>query len=316
MKMGQVYRHWLGRPDVPDLAPIILFVYNRPEHTRRTLAALAANPLAAESDLIIYADGPKKPEHQGSVQAVRDLLRTANGFRSIEIVERETNLGLANSIISGVSEVCAARGRAIVVEDDLIVSPYFLTFLNAGLNRYQGEEDVFQISGYAYPAHDQSIPQSFFLPMISCWGWATSSRAWSKFDPAMSALKKLDDDSAARRQFNLDDTYDYYGMACQQRQGKIDSWGIRWQLSLFARDGLVLYPRDSLVYNAGVDASGTHGVGHAAFQRELRAAVFDVNTMTWPTSVATDKPAMGQVKHLLRANRPGLVRRIIERLRA
>lgn len=117
-----------------ELAPIVLFVCNRLEHTRRTLSVLAANPLAAESDLTIYADGPKKPEHQGSVHAVRHLLRTASGFKSIEIVEREANLGLANSIISGVSEVCAASGRAIVVEDDLIVSPDFLTFLNAGLN--------------------------------------------------------------------------------------------------------------------------------------------------------------------------------------
>jgi GT2 family glycosyltransferase len=301
---------------VPDLAPIVLFVYNRPEHTRRTLAALAVNPAAIESDLIIYADGPKRPEHQASVRAVRDLVRRASGFKSVKIVERETNFGLANSIISGVSEVCAARGRVIVVEDDLVVSPDFLTFLNAGLDRYQSDENVFQISGYAYPAHDhRSTPRSFFLPAISCWGWATWSRAWASFDPEMAALQRLDQDRVARRQFNLDDTYDYYGMACQQRQGRINSWGIRWQLSLFARGGLVLYPRDSLVYNAGVDASGTHGMGHAAFQRELQEHALDLGAMTWPTPVATDELAFGQVKQLLRANRPGVLRRIIERLR-
>src|SRR5437868_15329068 len=269
MKMVQVYRHGMRRPDVPDLAPIVLFVYNRPDHARRTLAALAANPLAAESDLIIYADGPKKLDHQASVQAVRDLLRTASGFKSIETVEREANLGLANSIISGVSEVCAAHGRAIVVEDDLVVSPDFLTFLNAGLDRYQSEEDVFQISGYAYPAHDGSIPQSFFLPMVSCWGWATWSRAWSKFDSEMSALSELDTDPTARRRFNVDDAYDYYGMACQQRQGKIASWGIRWQLTLFKNAGLVLYPNQTLVTNIGVDNSGTHGSGEPAYQETL-----------------------------------------------
>jgi Glycosyl transferase family 2 len=236
---------------VPDLAPIVLFVYNRPEHTRRTLTALAANPMAVDSDLIIYADGSKKPEHQDSVQAVRDLVRNTSGFKSLKIVERETNFGLAESIVSGVSEVCAADGRVIVVEDDLVVAPDFLSFLNAGLTRYRDEERVFQISGYSYPAHDQSTPPSFFLPMVSCWGWATWSRAWAKFDPTMSALTRLDNNPVARRQFNVDDTYDYYGMACQQRQGRIDSWGIRWHLSLFAADGLVLYPRDSLVYNAG-----------------------------------------------------------------
>jgi hypothetical protein len=305
-----------GRPEVPDLAPIVLFVYNRPDHTRRTLAALAASPLAIESDLIIYADGPKKPEHQASVRAVRELVRSTSGFKSVEIVERETNLGLANSIISGVSEVCAVRGRVIVVEDDLVVSPDFLAFLNAGLDRYQSEPSVLQISGYGYPAHDGSTAQSFFLPMVSCWGWATWSRAWAKFDPEMSALSQLDLDPVVRRQFNIDNAYDYYGMACQQRQGKIDSWGIRWQLSLFARAGLVLYPRDSLVYNSGIDASGTHGAGQTAFQRELGDRAFDLRTMTWPAAIATDEQAMGQIKELLRANRPGVLRRIIERLRA
>jgi len=305
-----------GRTDVRVLATIVLFVYNRPEHTRRTLAALAADPMAVESDLVIYADAPKKPEHLPSVDAVRELIRRTSGFRSVTVVEREANFGLAKSIISGVSEICAARGRVIVVEDDLVVSPYFLSFLNAGLDRYQGEERVLQISGYAYPAHDQSTPPSFFLPMVSCWGWATWSRAWAHFDPGMLALNELDNDPSARRQFNLDDVYDYYGMACQQRQGKIDSWGIRWQLSLFARHGVVLYPRDSLVYNAGVDASGTHGKGQAAFQRELAGADLAPGAMTWPTSIATDDLAMSQVKQLLRANRPGLVRRLIERLRA
>jgi GT2 family glycosyltransferase len=313
--MDQVRRQ-AGRPEVPDLAPIILFVYNRPGHTRRTLAALAANPLAAGSDLIIYADGPKKPEHQASVQAVRGLVRSTSGFKSVEIVERETNFGLANSIISGVSEVCAARGRVIVVEDDLIVSADFLAFLNAGLDRYQSESDVLQISGYGYPAHDRSTAQSFFLPTVSCWGWATWSRAWAKFDPEMRALSNLDDDPIMRRQFNMDDSYDYYGMACQQRQGKIDSWGIRWQLSLFACGGLVLYPRDSRVYNSGVDASGTHGAGQAAFQRKLESDTSATSTVTWPTAIATDELAMGQVKQLLRANRPGVLRRIIGRLRA
>src|SRR5437762_11491015 len=104
MKTGGAYPRRARRPDVADLAPIILFVYNRPEHTHRTLAALAANQAAINSDLIVYADGAKKPQHRASVQAVRDLVRRTDGFKSIEIVERESNLGLANSIISGVSE--------------------------------------------------------------------------------------------------------------------------------------------------------------------------------------------------------------------
>lgn len=298
------------------LAPIVLFVYNRPDHTRRTLAALAANPLAAESDLIIYADGPKKLEHAETVGQARDVARGATGFKSVRLIERGENFGLARSIITGVSDVCAEHGRVIVVEDDLVVAPEFLTFLNAGLDRYAEEARVLQISGYAYPAHDRSTADCFLLPMISCWGWATWARAWEKFDPEMTALSRLESDPAARRRFNIDDAYDYYGMASQQRLGKIDSWGIRWQLSLFANDGLVLYPRESLVYNAGVDASGTHGMGHAAFQRDLADHAMDVGRMTWPSSVVTNDPALGQVKTLLRANRPSFIHKMIERFRA
>jgi Glycosyl transferase family 2 len=301
---------------MPDFAPIVLFVYNRPEHTRRALASLAANPPAAESDLVIYADGPKKPQHARAVEAVRAVARDTRGFRSVRIVERERNLGLAASIISGVSEVCADRGRVIVVEDDLVVAPNFLGFLNAGLDRYQDEPLVLQVSGYAYPAHNDETPEAFFLPMVSCWGWATWSRAWASFDPRMSALRQLDAHPAARRRFNIDGSYDYYGMACQQRDGKIDSWGIRWQLSLFARDGLVLYPRESLVYNSGVDASGTHGKGHAAFQRQLGNRPFASKVMSWPEIIATDEVALTQVKRLLRSNKPGILRKIVERLRA
>ena len=297
-----------------DFAPIILFVYNRPEHTRRTLAALAANPLAKDSDLIVYADGPKKPEHAASVAQARDVIRGAQGFRSVKLIERDANMGLANSIMTGVSEVCAARGRAIVVEDDLLVAPSFLEFLNGGLRRYENEPAVLQISGYSYPAHDKTTANAFFLPMVSCWGWATWSRAWLQFDGTMSLLPRLHEDRALRHRFNLDGAYDYYAMACQQARGELDSWGIRWQMSLFAHDGLVLYPRETLVTNTGADASGTHGTGRPNLQRAF--ATSGVANIDWPDSIATDANAFEQVKQLLLGERPSLFRRIIQRVRS
>jgi hypothetical protein len=297
-------------------APIVLFVYNRPDHTRRTLAALAANPLASESDLIVYADGPKKPEHVSAIEQARAVVRAASGFKSVTMIERGHNLGLANSIMGGVSEVLAARGRAIVVEDDLLVAPGFLSFLNAGLERYEHESSVMQISAYSYPVHDETTPQVFFLPMISCWGWATWASAWARFDPSMAFLTNLDRDAGMRRRFNIDGAYDYYGMACQQRNGKVDSWGVRWQLSLFSHAGLVVYPRETLVSNIGVDASGTHGAGHAWLQRDLKIHDGYAGNLAWPAAISTDTTAMSQVKQLLQANRPGLLRRFIERIRS
>ena len=253
-----------------DLAPIVLFVYNRPEHTRRTLAALAANPLAIHSDLIIYADGPKKPEHAAEVEQARDVARGASGFKSVRMIEREKNLGLANSIIAGVSEICTARGRAIVVEDDLLVAPQFLTFLNRGLDRYADEPNVFQISGYMFPVVTEPSSDGLFLPLISCWGWGTWQRAWSQFDPSATGYRQLAGDPDLRARFNLDGNYDYFGMLADQIEGKIDSRGVRWLLSVFLKGGLVLYPRRSLVQNVGIDGTGTHGVGTASLQDQLR----------------------------------------------
>jgi GT2 family glycosyltransferase len=165
MKMAKSLRQ---EDAVSNLAPIVLFVYNRPEHTCRTLAALAANPLAIDSDLIIYADGAKKPEHAASVAQARDVVRGASGFKSVRLIERDRNWGLANSIIAGVSEVCAARDRVIVLEDDLLIAPSFLSFMNAGLDRYADENRVLQISGYMFPR----IPVeagAVFLPITSTW---------------------------------------------------------------------------------------------------------------------------------------------------
>jgi GT2 family glycosyltransferase len=146
-----------------NLAPIVLFIYNRPDHTRRTLAALAANPLAIDSDLIVYADGPKRPEHAASIAQARDAARSASGFKSVRLIERDGNLGLAKSIITGVSDVCSERGRAIILEDDLLVAPQFLTFINKGLDCYADRPEVFQISGYMFPVATRRSSEALFL---------------------------------------------------------------------------------------------------------------------------------------------------------
>jgi hypothetical protein len=294
-------------------APIALFIYNRPDHTRRVLQSLAENALARDSDLVVYADGPRTPEHESAVHAARAVARKATGFRSVRMVERDRNFGLANSMALGVTEVCAASRQAIIVEDDLVVSPGFLAFLNAGLQRYADTDNVWQISAYTYPIDATTMPDAYFLPMVSCWGWATWARAWKRYDPLMSALAALDRDRSLQRRFNLDDSYDYYGMACDQRAGRVDSWGIRWQLSLFAHNGLVIYPRESLVFNAGTDESGTHGAGQAVLQIAA-AATASWSAGDWP-SPSVHEQAFGRVKQLLVANRPSFVRRIIQRIR-
>ena len=87
------------------LAPVVLFPYNLPRHSRQTIEALQNNELASESELVIYSDGAITEKDEKSVNDVREFLRGLDGFKSIEIVEREKNWGLTNSIINSVSEV-------------------------------------------------------------------------------------------------------------------------------------------------------------------------------------------------------------------
>jgi hypothetical protein len=286
-------------------APIALFIYRRPVHLRRTLQSLAACAEASRSVLHIFADAPKLPEHAEAVAEARAVARSATGFASVTIVERDENWGLARSIISGVSEMCRQYGRVIVVEDDLIVSRDFLRFLSAALERYAGDELVMQVSGYAFPVNASDDRSAYFLPLTCSWGWATWARAWAHFDPEMSTFAQIANDAKARRRFNLDGAYDYWGMAREQRRGAIDSWGVRWQMSLFARGGLVLFPSTNLVQNAGVDSTGTHGSGNKAFQRNVVDNDLGVG-MQWPMSIDVDNVIFDRVKTLLREHRPSL----------
>ena len=237
------------------LAPIALFVYNRPWHTRQTIKELQKNGLAGESDLFIFSDAPNKPEVTKAVQEVRDYIKTISGFRSVKIIERAENFGLSKSIIDGVTRLCSEHGRIIVIEDDLLTSPYFLKYMNDALDLYELEERVISIHGYMYPV-DAILPETFFLRGASCWGWATWKRGWNLFEPdgqkLLMQIKKL----RVENEFNYNGSYDLLGMLRSQVEGKIDSWAIRWYASAFLANKLTLYPGKSLVQNIGFDGSG------------------------------------------------------------
>ncbi len=239
-----------------SLAPIALFVYNRPTHTRITIEALARNRLAADSDLLVFSDGPRSPEHAAAVEAVRAYVRGISGFRSVTLTCRERNLGLAQSIIGGVTQVCSERGRVIVVEDDLVTSPHFLSYMNAGLDLYEPDDAVASIHGYVYPV-DQALPETFFLLGADCWGWATWRRSWQVFNPDGAALLAELQRRNLVRAFNYDGSSQHARMLELQVQKKNDSWAIRWHASACLAGKLTLYPGRSLVCNIGF-MEGTH----------------------------------------------------------
>ena len=239
------------------LAPIALFVYNRPAHTLQTVEALKKNSLAKESDLIIYSDAPKTSDATVAVREIREYIGTISGFKSVTIIERDKNWGLAHSIIDGVTTVVNTYGRIIVLEDDLVTSPYFLDFMNRALDTYQDDEKVMHISGYMFPIDNTDIPETFFLRTASCWGWATWDRAWRHFEKNPKRMLSEFNESAIRR-LNMDGANDFWGQVEQNERGLIDTWAIFWYASVFKKDGLCLHPKFSMVNNIGHDDTGEH----------------------------------------------------------
>jgi GT2 family glycosyltransferase len=240
-----------------NLAPIALFVYNRPEHTRRTLAALQKNIIADESRLFIFSDGAKTIADQDKVDEIREMAKRITGFKSVKLIAQQKNLGLAASIISGVTQLVNEFGKVIVFEDDLLSSPYTLEYFNEALTKYEKDNAVMHIGAYMYPLDDKTLPETFFYRIATSWGWATWARAWKNFEPDIDQLmdrfdqKKIND-------FSIEDTMNFWKQMQEFKAGKNNSWAIRWYASIFLNGGLSLNPSRSLVHNIGHDGTGVH----------------------------------------------------------
>ena len=243
-------------------APIVLFVYNRPIHTRRTVEALLRNHSVAQSDLFIFSDAPKMATAAEAVREVRAYIRAITGFKSVTIVERDRNWGLANSIIDGVTWVMNRYGRIIVLEDDLVTSRYFLEYMNAALRHYDSDEKVFSIGGYNFPEKTMPIPSDYqwdtYASVRCCsWGWATWADRWERVDWTMDYYEVFMRDRGAQESFNRGGP-DMTQLLKMQYEGRIDSWAIRFCYAHHANKMHCMYPAKTLVVNIGLDRSGMH----------------------------------------------------------
>lgn len=249
-------------------APILLFVYNRPEHVRRNIQVLLKNELAAESELFIYSDAAKDETSQAAVKEVRAFIRSIQGFKKITITERAENWGLARSIIDGVTTQINRYGRVIVLEDDLVVAPHFLQFMNDALETYRDEERVGHIQACDF-THDPSLPDTFLIKWTGSWGWGTWDRAWKHFNADGKALLTELESRKLTYTFDFNGKYGYTRMLRRQIEGKNNSWAIRWNASLFLKGILSLNVGKSLVQNEGFDGSGTNCGGGGLYASEL-----------------------------------------------
>ena len=251
-----------------NYAPILLFVYNRPSHTRRCIESLLNNPLASESHLFIYADGAKDEPPQADVNEVRKFIHSIDGFKHITLIERTENWGLARNIIDGVTTQVNRYGKVIVLEDDLIVAPSFLQFMNDALETYKDEPKVGHIQACDF-TQDPTLPDTFLIKWTGSWGWATWDRAWKHFNPNGKELLQELEARKLTYTFDFNGKYGFTRMLRRQIAGKNNSWAIRWNASLFLKDILSLNVGRSLVQNEGFDGSGTNCGGGGLYASHL-----------------------------------------------
>lgn len=251
-----------------NLAPTLLFVYNRTKHVRRCIESLLKNSLAPESELYIYSDAAKDTSQQDAVTEVRDYIHTIQGFKKITIIERKENWGLARSIIDGVTTLVNQYGKVIVLEDDLVVAPHFLKFMNDVLEVYKNEPKVGHIQACDF-TQDESLPETFLIKWTGSWGWATWDRAWKHFNPNGKELLNELEERKLTYTFDFNGKYGYTRMLRRQIEGKNNSWAIRWNASLFLKDILSLNVGRSLVQNEGFDGSGTNCGGGGLYASNL-----------------------------------------------
>lgn len=250
--------------DKNNLAPIVLFVYNRLDHTKQTINMLKKNVLANDSQLYIYSDGPKNYKDEVSIISLRDYLKTIEGFKHVTIIERNKNYGLAKNIIEGVSDIINEYGKVIVLEDDLITSKYFLDYMNKCLNLYQDNKTIYSITGFNFSTSFMTYPSKYnedvFLnirPMS--WSWGTWKDRWESVDWTVNDYKQFMNDATQQKAFNKGGT-DLVRMLKNQMNGKINSWYIRWTYNAYKQKKFTIYPKIAYVNNIGHDSTGTHCV--------------------------------------------------------
>ncbi len=298
------------------LAPIALFVFKRPEETRLTLEHLVRNPLFEHSELFVFCDAARRLDERAGVEATRQVVQGQKWGPRVHVSLQEINRGLANSIIAGTTELCRTHGRAIVLEDDLLLARDTLQYLNTALDRYADQPQVMQVSAQTFPAPGLGPPRTaYFAPFMTSWGWATWDRAWQNFDPHANGWEELKFNPKLRHAFDAEGSMPYSDMLISQMEARIDSWAVRWRWSMFRNSGLALYPTQTLVRNVGFSDAATHTTRSGVWQEEDDWT--ETNRVEhFPDDIAIDEAKWRCLTtHLRRMNHPGVTRRILAKLR-
>ena len=240
-----------------NLAPIVLFTYNRIDVLKESIESLKKNPLAKKSNLIIYSDNYKSNKDKKKVLRVREFLKEIKGFNKKKIFYRKRNYGLAKNIMRGVTEVFKKSTKVIVLEDDIKVSKYFLHYMNRSLDIYEKKKKIWHISGWNYNVKVACTKDAYFTRAMNCWGWATWKDRWQFFQ---KKPKKIINKWTKREiyRFNLNGSYNFYTQIERNFSKKLNSWAVFWYATIFQNNGLCLNPTKTLVKNIGIGKFSTN----------------------------------------------------------
>jgi len=249
-----------------DYAPIVLFVYKRLELTIQAIESLKKNNLAKHSHLYIFSNAPTSLADETQVNAVRKYVASIDGFANVTVISAKENRGAAVAIISGISKIFEQYDRIIVVEDDLILTPNFLDYMNAALDFY-AKKKVFSVSGYGlalrFDRNDKA--DVYYLPRNCSWGWGTWKDRWATVDWDVSDYDTFKNDKAAQKAFNYSGG-DMSRMLDFQMEGKIDAYDIRFSYAQYKSGLPTVYPKISKVENNGFGPGATHTVNNPNFK--------------------------------------------------
>ncbi len=290
-------------------SPVILFVYKRYNHTLQTIEALANNDGADKTDLFIFSDAARSDKDVKPVGLVRDLIKNISGFKSVTVNLRSKNYGLAKNIIDGVTEISRKFSQFIVVEDDIVTSPYFLKFMNQALNLYKNNKKVWHIAGWNYPINPDGLADTFLWQLMNCWGWATWSDRWCYFERDPDKLLSCFSSDDIKR-FNLNHRYTpFWNILLDDKNGTINTWDVCWYATIFKKGGLCLNPVQSFTKNIGHDDSGEHCGGVDIYKTKLsmkKAINFEVNEFS-------NNKALELIRQFYYDNRLNFCRRVLSK---
>ncbi len=253
-----------------NLAPVIIFTYNRLDTLKLVIEKLQKNILVEETELFIFSDYPKKEKDLESVNKVKNFLHSVNGFKSITIIERKENYGLAKNIIEGVTEIINNYEKVIVLEDDLITSKNFLCYMNQALEFYKEDKRIFAISGYTgnLPALRNLNDEGYLSYRPCSWGWATWKKEWDNNDWDVKDFDSFIKDRKAVKKFNRGGI-DMTRMLRHCIEGKNHSWAIRWSYTMYKLNKYCFYPKVSKIQNVGFGEDATNCTSIDIYQTNL-----------------------------------------------